>query len=103
MTDQRRRIDDQWHLDKRLSVSHIVATVTLLAMGAGVYIDIDNRVTRLEVTAEHTASMVAGSVNRIEGQLGDLKFEVKEQLGDLNRKFDKMLERELSKNGDRKH
>lgn len=99
MAEQRRRADDEWHLDKKVSVSHIIATLTFFALGAGVYIDMDNRVTRLEVTAEHTANIVAGSVNRIEGQLGDLKFEVKEQLGDLNRKFDKMLERELSKNG----
>lgn len=81
---ERRRAEDSWHLDKKVSVSHIMTTLTMVAGLVAWGISVDSRVTRLEVKEGHMAEQLTSSVMRIEGQLGS-----------LNSKFDKMLEREL--------
>lgn len=82
-----RRSDDGWHLDKKVSISHILTTAAIVAGLVAGWHDMDKRVVRLEITADNTAREVTQSVGRIE-----------KQLSSLNNKFDQMLDRELNRN-----
>lgn len=67
-----------WHLDKRLNVGHILTTITL-AVGIFVWANkMDNRITVLEVQQQNTAAT---------------GVEIKNQLLELNRKIDRLIER----------
>lgn len=86
MSEQRRRAEDSWHLDKKVSVAHLLTSLLIVGGLIAGWIEMNTRVTRLEVMADQTAREVTNSVGRIENQLGS-----------LNAKFDKLIDRELAK------
>lgn len=80
LTEEERDEHDRrkWHLDKRLNVGHILTTVTLTL---GIFIwasKMDSRITVLEVQQQNSAAT---------------GIEIKNQLADLNRKLDRIIER----------
>lgn len=85
MTEERRR-DDSWHLDKKVSVAHLLTSLLIVGGLIAGWVEMNTRVTKLEVIADQTAREVTNSVGRIE-----------DQLGSLNAKFDKLIDRELEK------
>lgn len=85
-TENKRRYEDQWHLDKRLNVGHILTTMTLVGAILSIWSDMDKRVTRLEVQQEQTQRVFE---------------EVKQSLREINKKMDKLTERVLQSGGSR--
>lgn len=78
MTEKELEERRTWHLDKRLNVGHILTTITI-AVGVFVWASkMDSRITVLEVQQQNTA------------QTG---IEIKSQLQELNRKLDRIIER----------
>ena len=78
--EQRRRYEDQWHLDKRLNVGHIITTIALVGAMMGIWADMDKRVTRLEVQQEESKRVAE---------------DIKRELREINRKMDRLIERLL--------
>lgn len=85
-TENKRRYEDQWHLDKRLNIGHILTTMTLVGAILSIWSDMDKRVTRLEVQQEQTQRVFE---------------EVKQSLREINKKMDKLTERVLQSGGSR--
>lgn len=77
-----------WHLDKGVSIAHILTTVGL-AVGALLYITgQDRRISNLELNYEHLKAA------RVEDQArADRKFdELKVDLRSINSKLDRLIE-----------
>ena len=47
------RRDTSWHVEKKVSVSHMISTIVLAGALVGVYQDMDNRQVRVEAEVEH--------------------------------------------------
>lgn len=79
---QKRRAGDRgdnWHLDKTMSVGHIITTLVALGAFIGFAVTQDRRVTTLE---QHDLQNQKDHVNRdsdIRERLGEMKVEQKEQ------------------------
>jgi len=74
---ERRRDYENWHLDKRVNIGHLLTT---LIIGGGVFVwamNMDGRVTRLE--AQQEASLRTSQ-------------EIKAELQMMNRKMDRLIE-----------
>lgn len=83
--DERRRraYDNQWHLDKRLNVGHILTTILIIFSFMAWANTQDKRITTLEVQQKYS---------------DQIANEIKDQLTKLNQKMDKLVERELNRN-----
>ena len=92
MGDEQR---NQWHLDKRLSASHIMTSMVLIGALLGVYMDnqsqhqlADKRITVIETQIESDHERDNALRARMDGKLGSIE-----------NKIDKLIERELNRNG----
>lgn len=77
-----------WHLDKGVSIAHILTTVALV-IGALLYVtDQDKRISNLELNYDHLKAA------RVEDQArADRKFdELKTDLRTINAKLDRLIE-----------
>ena len=77
MSEERRRDYENWHLDKRVNVGHLLTT---LVIAGGLFIwamNTDSRITRLEVRQEQSIRTAQ---------------EIKGELQILNRKMDRLIE-----------
>jgi len=77
MSEERRRDYENWHLDKRVNVGHLLTT---LVIAGGLFIwamNTDSRITRLEVRQEQSTRTAQ---------------EIKGELQILNRKMDRLIE-----------
>jgi hypothetical protein len=80
--------DSAWHLDKKVNISHIIATLTLAGAIFAWGSKIEQRVALMEA-ASHRQSQV--------DQAQDQEFrryvvEMREDIRDLSRKIDKLIE-----------
>ena len=103
MTDVERQDDPErrgrhWHLDKSVSITHLLSTV---AIAGGLFVwgaNMDNRVSLLEQNSSFAAQTVAATVQQI-NQLNtantNLRLEIKDDLKDVQNKLDKLLLRPL--------
>jgi hypothetical protein len=83
-----RQDDGAWHLDKKVNISHIIATLTLAGAIFAWGSKIEQRVALMEA-ASHRQSQV--------DQAQDQEFrryvvEMREDIRDLSRKIDKLIE-----------
>lgn len=77
----KRRVDDTWHLEKRVNLGHLLA---ILSIAGGFFIwaiRMDSRVTKMEVDQRNLSERVDRSVIRTEGQITE-----------INRKLDRVFE-----------
>ena len=81
---EQRRDYDQWHLDKRVNVSHILTTIALVGAMTSVWVNTNDRITRLEVQQE---------------QAQRTAIEIKNELRELNGKLDKLIDRMMANGG----
>lgn len=101
-TGEERR-DTSWHVEKKVSVSHMISTIVLAGALVGVYQDMDNRQVRVEAAVEHIkaeAKRIDQSHNR---RMDAIRVEQKEavkkvdrNLDKINNKLDRLIERELN-------
>lgn len=77
MANERRREYENWHLDKRVNVGHILTTIALAGAMFSWAMTMDSRMTRIEVQQQQS-------------QRSD--DEIKVELRDINMKMDRLIE-----------
>ncbi len=80
--------DSSWHLDKKVNISHIIATLMLAGAIFAWGSKIEQRIALVEATAQRQAQV---------DQAQDQEFrryvvEMREDIRDLSRKMDKLIE-----------
>lgn len=75
--------DNHWHLDKRVNISHIVATILLLVGGFSVVQRLDSRITANEVRIE-----------AIQQQTLEYQRRAIDQMNRIEDKIDRVIERQ---------
>lgn len=98
MSDDRR----QWHMEKSVSLGHIITTLALLMTLIGGYTSISERIAVIE---NQQASFNARIVSMLEsqrsidskqdGELLEIKRQTREDLRDINRKLDNLIQRQI--------
>jgi Tfp pilus assembly protein PilO len=97
-------MEEQWHLSKQVSLTHILTTLTLLIAAFWYISDTDNRISLVEQEQQYVRS----NFSRIEeaqrvrevafsSQIAQLREENNSNFERLDKKLDKIIERELSK------
>lgn len=78
--------DKHWTFDKRVSFGHIVTTGMALVAIFASWATMERRVSINETKLEH-----------LEVQQDKARQEMREELGDINEKLDRLIERELGR------
>jgi hypothetical protein len=84
--------DNSWHLDKRLNVSHLVATATLIAglfMWSG---KIDTRIALVEQSQSQAQTAQRLIDVRQDDDMRAAVLSVKSEMRDINSKLDRLIE-----------
>lgn len=87
--------DNQWHLDKRLNIGHLITTVGLAAAAFAWAGALDKRVALVEMGVEQQRLRDADQ----DRQRDRLSREVVVHLQSVEEKIDRLIERELDRNG----
>lgn len=77
-----------WHLERSVSLGHIITTLTIAIAAFGWANQLDKRVSENTLTIAHVAK----------GQ-GEIKTQIREDLSTINQKLDRIVERLLSGSG----
>ena len=101
--DERR--DTSWHVEKKVSVSHMISTIVLAGALVGIYQDMDNRQVRVEAKVEHNKEEVNRIDNDHTARMDRIRIEQKESvkkvdknLERINDKLDRLIERGVNGN-----
>lgn len=82
------RRHEHWHVRKEINVGHMLTTLALVIAALSWSNSIDKRVTVLETRQDQQAQ-----------QTTEMRAELRTELRLVNDKLDKLIERELSRNG----
>lgn len=90
---------DNWHLDRSVSLSHMISTVVLfMAVGAG-WASMSERVAKLEENFNHVSSQIvsilerqAGRDARQDAEIMELRREMQTLARSINNKLDRLIE-----------
>lgn len=96
--------DRQWHLSKSVSLGHIITTMSVLTGVLWYFSTTDNRISMVEQDQKY----LQATVNRVElqqkeqgqdltKQIANLRIETSVNFQNVDRKLDKIIERELKK------
>lgn len=77
-----------WHLDKTISVGHLVSTVVIAVSVFSWAMTLDKRVEQNALAIIHLKEQQATEQKRIE----QLRSEIKQDLRDINHKLDRLIE-----------
>lgn len=77
-----------WHLDKTISVGHLVSTVLIAVSVFSWALTLDKRVEQNALAITHLKEQQAAEQKRIE----QLRGEIKQDLRDINHKLDRLIE-----------
>lgn len=97
-------MDEHWHLSKQVSLTHILTTIALLVASFWYIADTDSRISLVE----QEQAYVRMNVKRLEdsqrireatfsAQISELRKESNTNFERLDKKLDKIIERELDK------
>lgn len=97
-------MDEHWHLSKQVSLTHILTTIALLVAAFWYIADTDRRISLVE----QEQAYVQMNVKRLEdsqrireatfsAQISELRKESNTNFERLDKKLDKIIERELDK------
>lgn len=78
----------QWHLDKSVSVAHIITTVAFFVSAMWFFAGQDRRISNLELNYAHLKSARAEDQDRTEKNFDDLKSDIRS----MSSKLDRLLE-----------
>jgi len=102
--DERR--DVSWHVEKKLSISHMISTIVLAGAVIGVYRDMDTRQVRVEAAVHQLEKESDKLDKRHNSRMDRIRVEQKEavqkvdkSLNRINEKLDRLIEREIDHNG----
>ena len=78
----------QWHLDKSVSVTHIISTLAIAGALFAWASNMDNRVS----LNEQKTNIDGTRISQLEAAANNLRLEIKSDLNDVNRKLDRLIE-----------
>ena len=95
--------ENQWHIKKEVSVGHMISTGLLAAGLIGVYADMSSNIQRNSLAVEHIKELHVLETQRSRDSLLQMEIRSKEgfralteQFEHINKKLDKLIERELN-------
>ena len=77
-----------WHLDKTISVGHLVSTLVIAISVFSWAITLDKRVEQNSIAIVHLKEQQANEQKRLQ----ELRQEIKQDLRDINSKLDRLIE-----------
>ncbi|MDX1538839.1 hypothetical protein [Arsukibacterium sp.] len=77
-----------WHLDKTISVGHLVSTLIIAVSVFGWAVTLDKRVEQNALAIIHLKEQQHAEQKRVE----QLRSEIKQDLRDINHKLDRLIE-----------
>lgn len=80
-----------WHLDKTISVGHLVSTLVIAVSVFSWAMALDKRVEQNSLAISHLKEQQATEQKRIQ----ELRQEIKQDLRDINSKLDRLIESQL--------
>ena len=78
---EERRIEQGWHVDKTVSISHVLTTITILVAGLWYMADQDKRIAANAQNIEHNIDSIKQQESR-----------TNKSLDDIHRKLDKLMD-----------
>lgn len=78
----------QWHLDKSVSVAHIITTVALVVSALWFLAGQDKRISNLELNYSHLKAARSEDQERTDRKFGELKTDLRT----INAKLDRLIE-----------
>lgn len=87
MTEQK----GNWHLDKTISVGHLVSTLVIAVSVFSWAMTLDKRVEQNSLAITHLKEQQAIEQKRIQ----ELRIEIKQDLRDINTKLDRLIESQI--------
>lgn len=93
---------ENWHLDKSVSISHLLTTAAMAMTLVGGWVAISERVARLETEFSQISGQIVSLLERQsardarqDGELLEIRREVSQDLRDINAKLDRLIESKL--------
>ena len=77
-----------WHLDKTISVGHLVSTLVIAISVFSWAVTLDKRVEQNSIAIVHLKEQQANEQKRLQ----ELRQEIKQDLRDINQKLDRLIE-----------
>lgn len=77
-----------WHLDKTISVGHLVSTLVIAISVFSWAVTLDKRVEQNSIAIVHLKEQQANEQKRLQ----ELRQEIKQDLRDINHKLDRLIE-----------
>jgi len=101
MTDEH---GSQWHISKTISLGHIVTTAVVVVTGVLYLASLETRIESTTLEVAHQKDAIARveqrqerDQNELTRKLGEIRTEQKADSARIERKLDKLIERELDK------
>ncbi len=82
-----------WHLDKTISVGHLVSTVIIAVSVLSWAVTLDKRVEQNSLNIAHLKEQLA----KDQRQVQELRLEIKQDLRDINAKLDRLIENQAKR------
>lgn len=94
-SEDRRKDDKRWHLDKRLNIGHMLTTAVIVGSGILMLNNLQDQVISNTAEVAHQRELI----NRVERLAQARNAEVRTQLDKIDTKIDKLLSREIDRRG----
>ena len=97
-------MDEQWHLSKSISIVHIITTMSVLTALIYYFAQTENRITLVEkdqtylnVTVLRVEEQQKAQGRELSSQISNLRNETNSNFEKLDKKLDRLIDRELDK------
>ena len=80
-----------WHLDKTVSISHLLTTLLIVISAITWAMGVDKRISQTEITVKYLSGRQSESSQKVE----DLRKEIKYHLRDISKKLDRLIEKQM--------
>lgn len=92
MTEAINKDSSGWHLDKKVSVGHLVSTAILLVGAVTWASGIEKRIDQNALAAQYMAAQQTENKKKVE----DLRKEIKSDLRAISDKLDRLIEKQIN-------
>ena len=82
-----------WHLDKTISVGHLVSTVVIAVSVFSWAVTLDKRVEQNSLSITHLKEQQATDRKQVQ----EMRTEIKQDLRDINAKLDRLIESQVNR------
>ncbi|MBS9781464.1 MAG: hypothetical protein KGV56_03120 [Gammaproteobacteria bacterium] len=82
---------EPWHIDKRLSIGHLLSTISLICVLAGFIHKMDTRLAVTEARLEIVEKQLQDSKEQFTKQLERLTLSIDARLNRIDNKLDKLI------------